>query len=287
VATEAVLEEVNRIAGRRWRLCDRLEGGFQSGATLVADDEGFAVLKWTEWKPWAPRVLAARGLVDRARRAGYPTPAWLAAGVTSDGFPFQVHEFVEGEPFGGVTAGNVDCFFDLIALQRRIELEPAVDWTDYLAALVFADPEGHAQRLRDRGGPAAEATRAATRLAGPHRDAALVHTEMVHGDLSVDNLIARDGAIVGVVDIEALGRGTAAYDLLTPARQAYMWQGDRTVADQLVNTSLSTDGPSIVAIAVAAHVINILAFGLDNWDHGMDEAAVTCLEWIARVEDLI
>jgi hypothetical protein len=50
---------------------------------------------------------------------------------------------------------------------------------------------------------------------------------------------------------------------------------------------LSTDGPSIVAIAVAAHVINILAFGLDHWDHGMDEAAVTCLEWIARVEDLI
>ena len=280
VGTEEVLDEVNAQLGRRWELSERLEGGFQSGAHRVSDERGPVVLKWWDRPWWAPRVLAARALVDTARHEGYPTPAWLGAGTTSHGFPFEVQELVEGDKFGPLDRDRVAALVEVVLLQRQIELAPATDWSDYVRRLIFEDTDGAVTRLRSRGPATAAAVEESLRFAEPFRNADVPNTEMVHGDFSTDNILQRDGRIVAIVDIEAIGRGFAGYDLLTPARQAYLWNGDRSMGDLLVAEGVAMYGPAPIALALAAHVINILDFGLDHWSTGHEQAALACLDWI-------
>lgn len=95
---EAALASVNRENGTAFALAGTLAGGFQGGAwQIVGPDGDSAVLKWSEARgEWAQIVRAARAKVAEARLRGYPTPAWLAAGVTADGFVYQIQEFASG-----------------------------------------------------------------------------------------------------------------------------------------------------------------------------------------------
>lgn len=261
-----------------------MTGGWQGGAFRIEDESGPAVLKWSDQTWWAPRVMAANDLVAQARAKGYPTPAWLCAGVTTDGLPYQVQDLVVGERFGGLDDDGVDAILDVIAIQRRIQFAAAVSWSAWMRRVVFADEERWQESLRSRGGPIADAISLATTLAAPYRDAVLGDDAMVHGDFSTDNLLTRGGRIVGVIDIEALGTGCASFDLLTPARQAFVYGNGGPGADRLLEAALRTDGSAFVAIAVATHVINILAFGRDHWPDGeVAGAAESCLTWINHV----
>jgi hypothetical protein len=80
---DAVLAEVNRDHGTGYVLAGALSGGFQGGAWwIVGPDGGSAVLKWSEARgTWAQVVLAAQAKVAKARQYGYPTAAWVAAGL--------------------------------------------------------------------------------------------------------------------------------------------------------------------------------------------------------------
>jgi hypothetical protein len=278
--TAEVLDEVNRAHERAWRLVGALEGGWQSGASLVEDDDGQAVLKWSDRAWWADRVLGAEPMVRHARSLGYPTPAWLAVGATADGFPYQVQEFADGDRMDDLNAAAVDEFFALTALQRRVSFSTSVDWTNYIVGHVFDDSEGHQASLITLGGAPEEAVSVARNLAAPYRSAELVHSEMVHGDLSTDNVLVRGNRIVAVIDIEAIGLGCASFDLLTPAKQDYMW-GDGEFGGLLMEEAIRRDGPAFFCIAVASQAINILAFGLDNWTEGISGAAGSMLGWMA------
>ena len=231
-------------------------------------------------------MLAAKGLVDHARACGYPTPAWLVVGTTAAGCPYQVHEFSDGGRMEDLNAAMVDEFIALTALQRRISFSTSVDWTDYTAGHVFEDSQGHQASLIASGGAAEEVVRAARSLAAPHTSAQLVHTEMVHGDLSTDNVLVRGNRIVAAIDIEAIGLGCASFDLLTPAKQDYMW-GKGEFGGVLMEEVLRRDGAACFCIGVAAQAVDILAFGLDNWSEGIAGAAVSVLAWLADARALV
>lgn len=93
--TESVVAELNVALGTDYRVVRQLTGGLQSTAWVLTGD---VVLKWTDNPAWEPRVRRAADLVRRARAAGYPTPAWLAVGTTAAGSPYQLQEFVPGDP---------------------------------------------------------------------------------------------------------------------------------------------------------------------------------------------
>lgn len=66
---------------------------------------------------------------------------------------------------------------------------------------------------------------------------------MVHGDLSMSNVLVRDGVVTGAVDIEAIGRGCAVFDLLTPVRQGHMYGAEVDALELLETTALSVLAP--------------------------------------------
>src|SRR5215210_2122379 len=91
VVTTDVLREVNGAHGSTYALLRSLVGGVQSGAWLLQDESGTtAVLKWSPNKSWAGQIQRASRAVATVRLQGYPTPAWLAVGITSSGYGYQV-----------------------------------------------------------------------------------------------------------------------------------------------------------------------------------------------------
>jgi aminoglycoside phosphotransferase (APT) family kinase protein len=283
---EEVVEDANALTGRAWRVVAPMAGGYQNGAHLIEDDDGQYILKWSPRVDWAERVAKTASYVAIARAAGYPTPAWLAHGVTRGGLPFHVQELVEGDSADLGDANLVDEIFRITALQRELCFEEATDWTWYVTDVAFNNHGGHQTDLLAAGEATADAVRCAVDLAG-EPGAPLVRHEMVHGDFSIDNMVVRDGRVVALVDIEAVGTGCASFDLLAPARQDYIW-GERRVAGRLMEEAIRRDGPAYFGIAVAAHVINILAFGLDHWSiDDVQGAAVAALTWIEDCRTLL
>jgi hypothetical protein len=117
VDTEQVVAELNVALGTEYELVRWLTGGLQGGAFELTDGTTRVVLKWSADASWAPRVHRAARLVAKARAAGYPTPAWLAAGTTAGGSPYQLQDetkagLVASPPSGfrrSTRAADVSC----------------------------------------------------------------------------------------------------------------------------------------------------------------------------------
>jgi tRNA A-37 threonylcarbamoyl transferase component Bud32 len=102
----------------------RLDGGMQGGAWRVHDASGTpAVLKWINVDP-----EEAAGVVEHARAAGYPTPAWLDHGTTDDGRHWCVQELVDGVPMRDLDVAGAHLVVELVALQRTITPPTARTW---------------------------------------------------------------------------------------------------------------------------------------------------------------
>jgi Phosphotransferase enzyme family len=112
---------------------------------------------------------------------------------------------------------------------------------------------------------------------------------LVHGDLSLGNLIFHDGVLRGVVDIEAVGCGTAAHDLMAGLRTAYLWpeEADDGVAPVLEQAALDMFDPDVIVTCVASQVIEILNFVLRRWPDRVEPAAGRALAWLASTRKLV
>ncbi len=273
---ESVVHEVNHDTGARWQSERPLAGGQHSGAWEVVAGNYHAVLKWSPWTWWAPRVLNAAPVVAFARQKGYPTPAWLAWGTTREGYPYVVYDYLEGGPPPVLGAAQAMAYIDLV--QRQVGMCPptAVDWSGYITGSLLQDSEGDQARLTRLGG-AAETVVVAVQdvVAGLSKDVTLPTSDLVHGDLSPGNLIFRDGVFRGVVDIEAVGSGTAAHDLMAGLRTAYLWPGEAEdgVATVLERAALDMFDANVIIVCVASQVIEILNFVLRRWPDRVEPAA--------------
>ncbi|WP_157987900.1 aminoglycoside phosphotransferase family protein [Jiangella endophytica] len=213
---ESVLAEVNAGHGPRWSLVRPLDGGFQTGAWLLADRSGrSAVLKWGPDRDWAPQVVRAATAVARVRAAGYPTPAWYAVGRTRGGGAYQVQEYVRGRALDTVDPRQATALIDVLERQAGLGPDPRRDWSAYVRNLLTDGWPALSYPVA-AAGPAgrrfvAECERQLP--AGP--PANLPAADLVHGDFRPGNVLFEGGRVSGVVDIEALGCGTRAYDYAT------------------------------------------------------------------------
>ncbi|MGW7684968.1 phosphotransferase family protein [Kribbella sp. NPDC054772] len=257
--TASVVAELNVALGTNYRLVRQLTGGLQSTAYELTDGTTRVILKWSEDPGWAPRVWRAADLVLRARAVGYPTPAWLAVGTTASGAPYELQEFVSGTP----SVVDVSLARELIGiceLQRDLVPEDGVSWSGWSSGVVFEDWDGVWARVLSYGGEAAELMRQFEVLCEPHRGERLPENDLVHGDLNVGNLLVDDGRIAGIVDIEAAGSGSRAYDLVTLAMSAARDGAAAGVDELLVEAALRTCGPAAVAVCAAASYASCAEF---------------------------
>jgi len=114
-------------------------------------------------------------------------------------------------------------------------------------------------------------------LAGPYESAALPDDEMVHCDLSLSNILFRDGKVTGVVDIDATGRGCAVYDLLKVALNGLTRHAEPDALALLHEYALDTYERTAVTIAATCLVVEGLAWGSA---HRSDELGIMYRTWL-------
>jgi aminoglycoside phosphotransferase (APT) family kinase protein len=259
--TESVVAELNVALGTSYRVVRQLTGGMQSTAYELTDG---VVLKWSDNPGWAPRVRRAAELVRRARAVGYPTPAWLTVGTTAAGSPYQLQEFVPG------SAPTLDTalarqVIEICELQRDLLPEDhEVTWSAWSHGLVFDGWDGVWERVEAYGDEASELLRRYGELCGPHRDQELPSHDFVHGDLNMGNLLASDGQITGIVDIEAAGSGARAYDLVSLAASAARDGAAEGVDELFLEAALRANGRATTAVCAAAAFASVAEFVHDR-----------------------
>jgi aminoglycoside phosphotransferase (APT) family kinase protein len=282
-STERILNYVNRTHGTGYGLAERLAGGRQSGTYLIHDPKsGNAVLKWSTRTSRADQVLRAAPVVEAARAAGWPTPAWLAVGTTPSGFPYHVREYAEGEPGELVTADLVHAV--LPVLDNQAGLRPATDqnWSDYDHRAVFEDESGFAGQIA--------ATADGKRLVGlleawtaPFQKVELPADDLVHGDLGPENVLLRQGRLSALIDVESVGRGSRFHDVATLIVAANLWGGDPAASRDLHDYAARHAAPGEFEVSVAACLLATLAFQIEN---GREDVSTLIRAAIALVGEL-
>ena len=306
-STRRMISFINRVHKLEYTLSRRLDGGRSVGAYLSrksAESGGdggesesesgsgypMAVLKWNTDKDWAPQVLQAGPILTRACALGYPTPPWLAFGVSPSGYPYQVQAFAAGAPVTEMNTDVIDALLPVFDMQRhfyRLNLPQAdckslINWTTRDRQLIFDDA-----RMHDRLTSNDEDTRTVYMslmawVAPLALTEELTTTDLVHGDLNPTNiLVDHKNGKVALVDSEGVGCGSVVHDvaavLFTTLKQGAV-AGSERLLGYAVNEIRQ---PKDFHIAMASRMLIALAYA--------DEASrptVTklCRELLQQVE---
>ncbi|ROR93682.1 phosphotransferase family enzyme [Salana multivorans] len=215
-AVEATLAEIRAAGAGSYESVRPLDGGMQGGAWLVTDERGsHAVLKRANDDATAARMIAAEPAVARAVAAGYPTPPWRAAGMTPSGTGYVIMERAPGAPVERLTAPVAERLIRTVELQGNVDPLPGRNWSDHVGSW-YSERVGpslaRVRALGPGGARLAAACAAVQALVGQPR---LRRADLVHGDLRLANVLFERGHVSGVVDVEALGSGSRAFDYAT------------------------------------------------------------------------
>jgi len=236
----------------------RCAGGMRGGAWLVADGHGrLAVLKVCH-NDLAPRVPVLREVVGRLRSAGYPTPEWLASGLSADGFGYWIADHVPGRASTPLTPGKTRLLLEVLESQAGLDPDPSRNWSEYV---LRPDP-AHVP------GPVVDSYLALFEQAGPVH---LPSGDMVHGDFNSCNIFLDSGAVSGVIDIEAIGSGTRAVDYAWLLREAYLENYGPEVIAMIRRAGEAVAGPEALRVCMAATVFDIFRFKLRHQPSQINE----------------
>lgn len=243
--------------GLRYTPRSRFASGLQGGAWLLAGESGDrAVLKWSPaWSHSHLRQLAAT--VRLLRDAGHPTPSILATGTTN-GAAYFVQAFADGTPSTPLDAERTDLLLDV--LERQRDLKPLLDndYRDYVSTVLTDEsPDGLRARTVATG-PAGRAL--VERLDSLVTDVELPDGDVVHGDFNSCNILLADGAVSGVIDVAAMGRGTRVFDYACLLREAYVEGYGDDVARRIHAAAEAVAGPAVLARCAAAAALFIVPF---------------------------
>jgi aminoglycoside phosphotransferase (APT) family kinase protein len=256
--TVAVLEEANTALGGTYVLARPLPGGFQSGAWLIEDDTGRqAVLKWTPDRRWAEQIQRASRAVALVRRRGYPTPAWLAVGVTGSGSGYQVQEYAPGRPREYLTEDTARRAVDVLELQRDLDPDRERSWSEYVTSKLSDEWTSVISEVSATGAAGAELTGHASRLLSRYELPVFPQADLVHGDFRLGNLLFDEDAVSGVIDIEALGSGTRVFDYATLLDDG---RADDAAVQLLVDAGSDVAGPAVLVYCLVHVFLDLARF---------------------------
>lgn len=252
-----LLAEVNQSHGTSFQLDRRLAGGWQSGAYLLTSQLGPAVLKWSPDPPWAAQIGRAARSVSRIRSRGYPTPAWLAVGVGSAGYGYQIQELVPGGTRKQLTVGVAASLIEVLELQAGLDPDPDRSWSIYLTdwyATQWAVTVAAVAAVGPGGRSLVEATNTLlARFDAP----SFPSQDLVHGDFRLANLLFDGERVSGVVDIEALGSGSRAFDYATLLDHH---EADEDAVKLLVAAGVQAAGPAALAYCLVHVLLDLVMF---------------------------
>lgn len=197
-------------------------------------------------------------MVGDLRRRGYPTPAWLVSGVTEQGLSYVVQELVDGDA-GSWSSIPLPAVLTALELQAGLG-EPATEtWSTYVDWVLSSD-DGPLGDLRAMGRQGQGIVDHYQHVLAPFQDCRLPDGDLVHGDFNTANLLVRDGRLVAIVDIEAIGPGTRVVDYAWLLREAYSEHAPAADKALIQQAGQGIAGRGVLAKCAAATALDIVAF---------------------------
>jgi aminoglycoside phosphotransferase (APT) family kinase protein len=285
-----VLDDVARVVGAEVTLLSRLPGGNGGVMRVQLAGRANAVLKAVprahpaarasarpliDWGLPVPNhldeTLRTQRVVEHMRRRGYPTPAWLGVGATTT-HVWHLMDFVDAAPVPELTPSLIEQLMEIVELQAGQASEPYDHWPT--AWRVAAGPESAVAELSGYSSVVSalvERLRLACADVPPTRDS----PDMVFADLSIGNVLVRDGAVVAVVDLGNAGSGTRATDLTTLVWYTFQ---DHPQLDEvrrrLWTRILDVAGWEGAAVLAAAQILHMLDVHIRQGRHDVVPEAV-------------
>ena len=256
-----VVDDINQAHDLLFVLGDRCNGGLQGGAwILIGPDGQKAILKWRANDPTARRARLLE-TVNRIHATGYPTPRWIAAGITESGTSYHLQEFVSGQPATALGAESAALLVDVLERQAGLDPDPGHDWSPYVNSLARDNSDDSSRAyLRGLGQAGRDLVTHFDQVLALHGPVQLPSGDMVHGDFNSCNVLIQDGQVTGIIDIEAFGSGTRVIDYGWLLREAYVEGAGRDAARLIRRAGEAVAGPGALALCVAATAFDIVRF---------------------------
>ncbi|HET6874021.1 MAG TPA: phosphotransferase [Acidimicrobiales bacterium] len=256
-----VLATVNRAHGTQYSLVGRLPGGYQNGAyELISPDGDRAVLKWFPVPRPLDVVSQAAAAVGAARANGWPTPAWLHWGIGPDGLPYEIQEFVDGWHLDRLDPDSLRLLLDVNARQARLRPPTRHEWSPWIEDMVYRDREAVLDRAALLGREGRQLTSVIVELRRFASNVTLARHDLVCGVFSLENILFGDAGVAGIIDVEAIGRGTRAFDLAVLYSRLSDDEQQSDLGEALRTAACDVDGAGAFAVCLAAEFLGLILF---------------------------
>lgn len=264
---DAIRAAVDRVTGASWTVLGRLTGGFDEHAFLLRHKEIRAVLKVKHGAWWCAQLQRLETTIDQLRAAGYPTPAVIATGAIDDARSFLLTEHIRGVRPSGVDRHQLDGLLDAIEIQRTVDPAPDRDWSAMVTLFLNGGIAKHhfSPELQDLAHQAIAAL--------PHPVPALPTSGVVHGDFALHNVVLRNGALVGVVDLDNFGRGTPTIDLIALAAAI----NDPALQRHAIDRAIAMSDVDVVRACLCHRALAILSWASEHAYPNAQERAAQLL----------
>lgn len=263
----AIVSSINAIHHTDYTLRQRFAGGYQDGAFELVTAHGQRhVLKLK----YAPRALP---LIQQLCTLGYPTPAIRYSGQLGDHMGYVVQEFVPGTPLATLTPALVEQLLHIIEQQANLNPTPQAvqhSWSLYAHEVVFANASDWAALLRRSTPATAQLLAGIERVVAPFEGLSLPNTDIVHGDFNIENVLAVQGRLTGVIDMLFAGYGTRAIDLATLLHFAYTHDYGPAVRERLQERIRAIIGHGGVCICLTYRIIAMVAWAIERDPGALD-----------------
>ncbi|MBC8163443.1 MAG: phosphotransferase [Roseiflexaceae bacterium] len=256
-----IVAGINAAHDTTYTLGPRFAGGYQDGAYPLVDIHGQQyVLKLS----YAPRAIP---LIQQLHACGYPTPGVIYIGQLAGHTPYLVQEFLSGAPLAALTLALAEQLVRLIDQQADRNPTPQADWqhswSRYAHAVVFANESDWTARIRRATPATVQLLDGIAQLVAPFQSLVLPNTDIVHGDFSIENVLADHGRITGIIDMCYAGYGTRAIDLATLLHFAYVHDSGELVRQGLQQQIRQLVDHAGLCVCLAYRIIAMLAWAIE------------------------
>jgi aminoglycoside phosphotransferase (APT) family kinase protein len=259
---QQLVDRINLRHGTQYTLHERYATGENQGAYALTDEQDAAyVLKWNERPPWLERVRLAQRITEHLRALGMPVPRYVLADTSPDNLTYWIQTALPGTPPRQLLRSHVNQLLELSEAQARQALSAEINWSDYVRAVIFEGESGWSDSLLYYSADTKAVLKRLTQIVDGKHATILQSDDIVHGDLSVDNILAVGARISGIVDWDAAGCGDRCLDLSKLVFNSYT---DATLRAPLRAQMLSISGPDAYAIYLAYNILAQLDWSIHH-----------------------